>query len=217
VSAIFRRTYQWLLENEPKGEHVVIGKETVIEKMKSRRSQVASSLLLQETRSVRRKAYTGNLPITGEEWQHARLRFGYTQREFGDVINTHSNTVARWERDEIDFPHPKMARLAIAQHSADIREGRTIVMERISISGAEWKLYRESLGMSQIDFGDALDAHVSTIEKWEGDTTEFPHPNMARLAIRKLYRDRQIPFPIVKIKMTLSAALPENSTTQAVF
>ena len=68
------------------------------------------------------------------------------------------------------------------------------------ISGAEWKIYREGLGMSPAEFGEALDAHVGTITEWEGDVTQFPHTNMARLAVRRLYALKGIPFPVIKIK-----------------
>lgn len=167
--------------------------------MKSRRSRIAHikfHLIPQEGQSVRRKAYTGHSPITGEEWKRARLRFDFTQREFGAVLDAHWNSVARWEQDEMEFPHPQMAHLAIVQLAEDLREGRYILSERIPISAVEWRLYREGLGVGLTEFGKALDANASTVANWEGSITVFPHPNMARFVIRRLYYERGILLPI---------------------
>jgi hypothetical protein len=54
--------------------------------------------------------------------------------------------------------------------------------------------------MSPAEFGQALDAHVSTIAGWEGDVTMFTHGNMARLAVRRLYALKGIPYPNLIIK-----------------
>lgn len=104
------------------------------------------------------------------------------------------------ERDESIFAHPALARLAIEQHAEDLRTGRIEVNEGVPISGAEWRLYREGLGMSPTEFSQAFDAHVSTISDWEGDVAVFQHGNMARLAVRRLYALKGIPFPVVNIK-----------------
>lgn len=169
--------------------------------MKSRRARIARlASHLQDRGGKPRKVYTGNNPITGYEWKVARQRFRYTQAEFGAVFDIHWNTVARRERDEAAFAHPAMARLALDQHAEDLRTGRLEIHERVPISGAEWRVYREGLGMSATEFGQALDAHVSTITDWEGDVASFQHGNMARLAARRLYALKGIPFPVVKIK-----------------
>lgn len=169
--------------------------------MRSRRATIARiAAHLQGNQQKSRKAYTGDNPVRGAEWKRARERFRYTQAEFGAVLDVHWNTVARRERDEAVFAHPALARLAIEQHAEDLRAGRHEVSEGVPISGAEWRVYREGLGMSLTEFGQALDVHVSTVAAWEGDVTVFPHGNMARLAIRRLYALKGIPFPIVKIK-----------------
>ncbi|HWS87334.1 MAG TPA: hypothetical protein VN282_10235 [Pyrinomonadaceae bacterium] len=147
-----------------------------------------------------RKAYTGDNPIRGPEWKRARERFRYTQAELGTVFDVHWNTVARRERGEAMFAHPALARLAIEQHAEDLRAGRIEANEGVPISGAEWKVYREGLGMSLTEFGQALDAHISTISDWEGDVSVFQHGNMRRLAVRRLYALKGIPFPIIKIR-----------------
>lgn len=170
--------------------------------MRSRRARIARlTTQLQSQAHRTRKSYTGSNPMTGEEWKRARLRFQYTQAGFGEVFDTHWNTVARRERDEAVFAHPNMARLAIEQHANDLRAGRRDVPEQMLISGAEWRIYREGLEMSPAEFGEALDAHVSTVIDWEGDVTQFPHAGLARLAIRRLYNLKGIPFPILKIKL----------------
>jgi DNA-binding transcriptional regulator YiaG len=169
--------------------------------MRSRRATIARLAAHLKSSSVEpRKVYTGNNPIMGSEWKRARLRFRYTQAEFGTVFGVHWNTVARRERDEATFTHPALARLALEQHAEDLRIGRIEVNESVPISGAEWRVYREGLGMSPTEFGQTLDAHVSTISDWEGDVAIFQHGNMARLAVRRLYALRGIPFPVVKIK-----------------
>jgi DNA-binding transcriptional regulator YiaG len=169
--------------------------------MRSRRATIARiAAHLQSSNGKSRKVYTGNNPIIGSEWKRARLRFRYTQAEFGTVFDVHWNTVARRERDESAFAHPALARLALEQHADDLRTSRFEVNEGVPISGAEWRVYREGLGMSPTEFGQALDAHVSTIASWEGDVAVFQHGNMARLALRRLYALKGIPFPVVKIK-----------------
>lgn len=169
--------------------------------MRSRRATIARvAAHLQGGQGKRRKAYTGDNPIRGPEWKRARERFRYTQAEFGAVFDVHWNTVARRERDEAVFAHPALARLALEQHAEDLRSGRVEVNEGVPISGAEWKVYREGLGMSLTEFGQALDTHVSTISSWEGDVALFQHGNMARLAIRRLYALRGILFLLVKVR-----------------
>lgn len=155
---------------------------------------------LQSPNERPRKVYSGNNPITGSEWKRARQRFRYTQAEFGAVFDVHWNTVARRERDEAVFAHPALGRLAIEQHAEDLRAGHCEEPEQAPISGAEWRVYREGLRMSPTEFGQALDAHVSTITDWEGDVAAFQHGNMARLAIRRLYALKGIPFPNLRIK-----------------
>jgi DNA-binding transcriptional regulator YiaG len=168
---------------------------------RSRRARVGRvAAHLQALHEKPRKTYTGNNPIRGSEWKSARRHFRYTQAEFGAVFDVHWNTVARRERDEGVFAHPALARLAIEQHAEDLRAGRCEAPESISISGAEWRVYREGLSMSPTEFGEALDTHVSTVAAWEGDVAIFQHGNMARLAVRRLYTVRGIPFPNVKIK-----------------
>jgi DNA-binding transcriptional regulator YiaG len=169
--------------------------------MRSRRAAIARlTPHLQSPNERPRKVYSGDNPITGSEWKRARQRFRYTQAEFGAVFGVHWNTVARRERDEAVFAHPALARLAIEQHAEDLRSDRFEVNEGAPISGAEWRVYREGLGMSPTEFGRALDSHVSTVNDWEGDVAVFQHGNMARLAVRRLYALRGIPFPVVKIK-----------------
>lgn len=171
--------------------------------MRNRRATIARARIaahLQGSQVKPRKAYTGDNPIRGAEWKRARERFRYTQAEFGVVLGVHWNTVARRERDEAVFAHPALARLAIEQHAEDLRIGRFEANEGVPISGAEWKVYREGLGMSPTEFGQSLDAHVSTVSDWEGDIAVFPHGNMARLAARRVYALRALPFPIIRIK-----------------
>jgi DNA-binding transcriptional regulator YiaG len=169
--------------------------------MRSRRAIVARAAAhLRASKEPRRKTYTGDNPIMGEEWKKARQHFRYTQAEFGAVFDVHWNTVARRERGEMEFPHPSLARLAIEQHAADLRESASRAFTpNLPISGAEWGVYREGLGMSLTEFGQALDTHVSTVADWEGDVATFQHGNMARLAVRRLYALKGIPFPVVKI------------------
>lgn len=171
--------------------------------MKSRRARIGRIApgLVKRPGAEPRKVYTGDSPITAEEWKTARTRFRYTQAEFGAVLDVHWNTVARRERGEMEFPHPSLARLALEQHAADLRarEPRDFT-PNLPISGAEWRVYREGLGMNLTEFAEALAAHVSTVSDWDGDVATFQHPNMARLACRRLYVKAGIPFPAVKVR-----------------
>lgn len=169
--------------------------------MRSRRATIARlTPHLQSPNESPRKVYSGDNPVTGSEWKRARQRFRYTQAEFGAIFGVHWNTVARRERDEATFAHPALARLAIEQHVEDLRTGRAEVNEGVQIGGAEWRVYREGLGMSLTEFGQALDAHASTVADWESDVAVFQHSNMARLALRRLYNLKGILFPVVRIR-----------------
>lgn len=161
--------------------------------MRSRRAMAARATrhLLSQEGERRRKAYTGGNPITGEEWKRARLGFGYTQAVFGHYFSIHPNTVAKRERDEQDFAHPRLARLAIAQHRTEI-SGGVVAHDSAPITGAEWQAYLDGLGMNAEQFGGEVDAHQTTVVKWLNDEVEFPHPNMARLSVRRLYTLRGV-------------------------
>jgi hypothetical protein len=105
--------------------------------------------------------------------------------------------VARRERDEQDFAHPRLARLAIAQHRIDISSG-VINYSSAPITGVDWQGYLDGLEMSVEQFGREVDAHPITVSKWLKDEVGFPHPNMGRLAARRLYALKGISFLLVK-------------------
>ena len=170
-------------------------------RMRSRRAMMARNAphLTGHAGEKSRKTYTGDNPTTGEEWKRARNSFGYTQAVFGHYFSIHPNTVARRERDEQDFAHPRLARLAIAQHRLDIGIG-VINYDSSPITGAEWQAYLDGLQMTPEQFGAEIDAHPITISKWLKGKVEFPHPNIGRLAVRRLYVLKAIPFPMVRIR-----------------
>ena len=167
--------------------------------MKSRRSAAAHSVtrkrVLEEDFS--RKAYTGDNPITGDEWRRERETCGYTQAVFGYYMGTHPNTVAKRERDEQVFSHPRLARLAIEQLKLDIKTGQ-VFYNNSPITGAEWQTYMGGLEMDADMFGIAIDAHPITVSRWIEESVPFQHPTMARLAMRKLYALHHQPFPIFR-------------------
>lgn len=171
--------------------------------MKSRRARIArlAPALHKRPGEEPRKVHSGDNPIEGWEWKNARTQMRYTQRELGEALDIHWNTVARRERDEQSFAHPAMARLALMQMWLDYRANVSRDMPPgVPISGAEWRVYREGLGMTVTEFGAALDSHTSTVSDWEGDVVSFQHPNLARLAARMLFTKAGIPFPSVKIR-----------------
>jgi transcriptional regulator with XRE-family HTH domain len=49
--------------------------------------------------------------MTGEELRRARQRLGLTQREFGEALGVHWNSIARMERNE--FPIIRTTELAV--------------------------------------------------------------------------------------------------------
>jgi len=49
--------------------------------------------------------------MTGKELRQARARLGMTQKEFGEALGVHWNSVARMERDE--FPIIRTTELAV--------------------------------------------------------------------------------------------------------
>ena len=50
------------------------------------------------------------LRMTGSEVRRIRKRLGLTQVAFADLVGVHSNSLARWERDELKV-HESAARL----------------------------------------------------------------------------------------------------------
>jgi DNA-binding transcriptional regulator YiaG len=61
--------------------------------------------------------------MQGKELKAIRKRLKLTQRQVADQIGVTTNTVARWERDEITIREP-MARLIRTVTSATKRGGR---------------------------------------------------------------------------------------------
>ena len=49
--------------------------------------------------------------MTGQELRRARIRLGKTQKELGEALGVHGNSVARMERDE--FPIIRTTELAV--------------------------------------------------------------------------------------------------------
>jgi DNA-binding XRE family transcriptional regulator len=49
--------------------------------------------------------------MTGSELRQARARLGMTQKEFGEALGVHWNSIARMERDE--FPVIRTTELAV--------------------------------------------------------------------------------------------------------
>jgi DNA-binding transcriptional regulator YiaG len=156
--------------------------------MPSRRAAAARSVnrlrVIEEDSS--RKAYTGDNPITGAEWKQARQSFGHSQAVFGHYLSVHANTVAKRERDEQSFAHPRMARLALEQFKIDIRN-QQMNYRFTPITGKEWQAYIDALEMTVEQFASEIDAHPITVSKWLKDEVVFPHANLARLGIRRLF------------------------------
>ena len=46
--------------------------------------------------------------ITGEQIRRIREQIGLTQAQLGEKLDVSANTVARWERGEIEPEHPRM-------------------------------------------------------------------------------------------------------------
>jgi transcriptional regulator with XRE-family HTH domain len=51
--------------------------------------------------------------LNGEQLRKARLRLGFSLRQFAREIKIPFNTIARWERGEIEIRHPYILKLAI--------------------------------------------------------------------------------------------------------
>lgn len=53
--------------------------------------------------------------ITGAQIRARRQQMGLTQKQLGAELNVASNTIARWERDELQPENPRMLELALEQ------------------------------------------------------------------------------------------------------
>ncbi len=51
--------------------------------------------------------------MIGEELKRARARLGMTQKELGEALGVHRNSVARMERGEPGFPITRTTELAV--------------------------------------------------------------------------------------------------------
>ena len=50
--------------------------------------------------------YTRCIVMNGEELKSIRKRLGMTQVELSKLVGVTSNTIARWERDEVSISEP---------------------------------------------------------------------------------------------------------------
>ena len=48
-----------------------------------------------------------------EKLKETRLALGLTQKDFGELLGISSNTIARYERGEIQPKHPKVLEMAV--------------------------------------------------------------------------------------------------------
>lgn len=52
--------------------------------------------------------------MTPKEIREARYGLGLSQNELGELLDVSRNTIARWERGEIQPEHPRMLELALS-------------------------------------------------------------------------------------------------------
>ena len=71
---------------------------------------------------MRTMNYTDSITMRGKELQKIRTRLKWTQVELAEAVGIASNTLARYERDEISIPEPT-ARL-IKTIAADARTAK---------------------------------------------------------------------------------------------
>jgi transcriptional regulator with XRE-family HTH domain len=53
--------------------------------------------------------------MNGTELRAYRDRMGFTQAQLGEALSVARNTIARWERDELQPENPAMLKLALEQ------------------------------------------------------------------------------------------------------
>lgn len=53
--------------------------------------------------------------MIGQKLKEVRKELGLTQKEFGDMLGISSNSIARYERGEMEPQHPRVLELAIDQ------------------------------------------------------------------------------------------------------
>jgi transcriptional regulator with XRE-family HTH domain len=51
--------------------------------------------------------------FTAKDFRAYREALGMTQGQLAEALGVPSNTVARWERDELEIRHPKILELAL--------------------------------------------------------------------------------------------------------
>jgi DNA-binding transcriptional regulator YiaG len=78
---------------------------------------LASLILTRHLRSTPHSEYPIDI-VNGAELRKLRHRAGWTQRELAEAMAVVSNTVARWERDElrIQEPYARLALLTVEKH-----------------------------------------------------------------------------------------------------
>lgn len=69
--------------------------------------------------------------MTGNEIRKARQELGFTQVELAERLGVTSNTVARWERDEITPESPQMLRLALRGLQLEVKPTARQDIERL--------------------------------------------------------------------------------------
>ncbi len=57
--------------------------------------------------------------MKGDELRQVRERLGLTQKGLGEKLGVHTNTVARWERNEVGISEPaaRLVRLLLKQRT----------------------------------------------------------------------------------------------------
>lgn len=62
--------------------------------------------------------------MTGKELRARRLALKLTQVELGEYLGVSGNTIARWERGDMEIQHPKTLALALKALQAELHPSK---------------------------------------------------------------------------------------------
>ncbi len=121
----------------------------------------------------------------GERIRQARKEAGFTQKKLADLVEVHWNTVARWERNEVECRLDQMHRIAASTNKplswffGEEAIDKSKVM--VGVSGLKFRLAREKNDYSIKEVAVLLELPESTIEQLEKSSASLEMEYLHRM------------------------------------